>query len=185
MRTAVLLQYSVLSKSCCVSSRSLNFLFSDLDISPPSASIAMFAQGGGHSQYRTGGQSGLFSTPQQSSSFSSSYNQANSATTGAAASSSVFGGSSSTFAGPQFGGGNHGAAFGAGGQFGGSTASGHQSTGAGGAYGSPYGAGGAGVTSLQGSSGVMGGTPGTKRTYLPGYLSGGAAAQASTSLALT
>ncbi|KAG0667197.1 hypothetical protein C6P46_002609 [Rhodotorula mucilaginosa] len=104
----------------------------------------MFAQGGGHSQYRTGGQSGLFSTPQQSSSFSSSYNQANSATTGAAASSSVFGGSSSTFAGPQFGGGNHGAAFGAGGQFGGSTASGHQSTGAGGAYGSPYGAGGAG-----------------------------------------
>ncbi|GAA5956416.1 hypothetical protein JCM8115_001714 [Rhodotorula mucilaginosa] len=137
----------------------------------------MFAQGGGHSQYRTGGQSGLFSTPQRSSSFSSSYNQANSATTGAAASSSVFGGSSSTFAGPQFGGGNHGAAFGAGGQFGGSTASGHQSTGAGGAYGSPYGAGGAGVTSLQGSSGVMGGTPGTKRTYLPGYLSGGAAAQ--------
>jgi hypothetical protein len=36
------------------------------------AEIAMFAQGGGHSQYRTGGQSGLFSTPQQSSSFSSS-----------------------------------------------------------------------------------------------------------------
>lgn len=30
---------------------------------------------------------------------------------------------------------------------------------------------------MQGSSGVMGGTPGTKRTYLPGYLSGGAAAQ--------
>lgn len=147
--------------------------------SPPRAGIAMFAQGGGNSQYRTGGQSGLFSTPQQSSPFSSSYNQANSATPGAAASSSAFGGSSSTFAGPQFGGGNHGAAFGASGQFGGSTAGGHQSTGAGGAYGSPYGAGGAGATSMQGSSGVMGGTPGTKRTYLPGYLSGGAAAQAS------
>ena len=143
----------------------------------------MFAQSG---QYRTGGQSGLFSTPQQSSPFSSSYNQANSATPGAAASSSAFGGSSSTFAGPQFGGGNHGAAFGgASGQFGGGpTAGGHQSTGAGGAYGSPYGAGGAGATIMQGSSAVMGGTPGAKRTYLPGYLSGGAAAQASTSLSL-
>lgn len=171
-----------LCEELLVSSRSLNFgkISFRASTSLLPARLAMFAQSG---QYRTGGQSGLFSTPQQSSPFaqSSSYNP-NSAPPGAAASSSAFGGTGSTFAGPQFGGGNHGAAFGASGQFGGSTAGGHQSTGTGGAYGSPYGAGGAGATSMQGSSGVMGATPGTKRTYLPGYLSGGAAAQASPSL---
>ncbi|GAA5861949.1 hypothetical protein JCM3774_001363 [Rhodotorula dairenensis] len=130
----------------------------------------MFSQGGaGQSQYRSGGQSGLFSTPQQSSPFApSSYNQGAAAPAAAA--------SSSAFAGPQFGGGNHGAAFGSSGHFAGGAAGAQSATGSaggGGAFGSPYG----GATSMQGSSSGMIGTPGTKRTYLPGYLSGGAAAQ--------
>ncbi|GAA5981875.1 hypothetical protein JCM10908_004649 [Rhodotorula pacifica] len=136
----------------------------------------MFAQSSGQSQYRSGGQSGLFSTPQQSSPFAQSSSSYNNAAT-PATSSSAFGGSS-TFAGPQFGGGNHGAAFGTGAQFGGASGAGGQATGSAGgggaaAYGSPYG----GASAMQGSSGVMSGTPGAKRAYLPGYLSGGAAAQ--------
>ncbi|GAA5825670.1 hypothetical protein JCM11251_000330 [Rhodosporidiobolus azoricus] len=77
------------------------------------------------------------------------------------------------FSGPQFGGGNHGYGQGSpAGGFGGSQFG--AGGGGGGGYGSPYGAGQQGAA---GGAGV-GGTPGqAKRNYLPGYLSGGAAAQ--------
>ncbi|TNY23479.1 Nup53/35/40-type RNA recognition motif-domain-containing protein [Rhodotorula diobovata] len=125
----------------------------------------MFSQGSNNSPYRPGG----FGTPQQGGPIAQpGYG---------ASSSSAFGGFSSTpsqgnnFAGPQFGGGNHGAA----GAFGGFGSSGGPGAGSGaaGGYGSPFG----GAGGLQGSTGGGSGTPGAKRNYLPGYLSGGVGAQ--------
>ncbi|GAA6012868.1 hypothetical protein JCM10207_008360 [Rhodosporidiobolus poonsookiae] len=126
----------------------------------------MFAQGASASPFRSTGQSSAFGTPTGGS--TSPFAQQPSSSYFGGASSSGAGGN--TFAGPQFGGGNyHGGAAGYGSQFGGS--------GAGGAYGSPFGQ----QSGLQGSTGAAG-TPGfgekAKRNYLPGYLSGGAAAQA-------
>lgn len=126
----------------------------------------MFAQGSTSSPFRSSGQQGLFSTPQQPSAFGQS-----SSTTGYGGYSSTSSSTPNTFAGPQFGGGNHGAAYG--GQFGGAGA-GVGGGGAGGAgYGSPFG----GAGGMQSSTSGATGTPGAKRSYLPGYLSGGVAAQ--------
>ncbi|GAA5935565.1 hypothetical protein JCM1841_004429 [Sporobolomyces salmonicolor] len=137
----------------------------------------MFAQGSTSSPFRSGNPSQPFGTPQQSSSFSQQQ------TSSFAPSSSAYYASNSanqpTFAGPQFGGGNSqyggGSLGGSGyGQFGAGGAAG------GGAHGSPF-----GQSGMQGSTGAAaGGTPNfgevKKRNYLPGYLSGGAAAQAPT-----
>ena len=127
----------------------------------------MFSQGTTNSPYRFNG----FGTPHQGQPVAQPYN--------AASSSSAFSGYGSTaaradtFAGPQFGGGNHGAA----GGFGGFGASAGPGVGVGGGqgYGSPFG----GQGALQSSTGGAAGTPGAKRNYLPGYLSSGAAAQVS------
>ncbi|GAA5908214.1 hypothetical protein JCM8208_000347 [Rhodotorula glutinis] len=124
----------------------------------------MFSQGSTNSPYRSNG----FGTPHQGQPVAQPY--------GGAPSSSAFSGFNSTapqntFAGPQFGGGNHGAAGGFGG-FGASAGPG-PGVGAGQGYGSPFG----GQGGLQSSTGGASGTPGAKRNYLPGYLSGGAAAQ--------
>ena len=127
----------------------------------------MFSQGSTNSPYRSNG----FGTPHQGQPVAQPYN--------AASSSSAFSGYGSTaaradtFAGPQFGGGNHGAA----GGFGGFGASAGPGVGVGGGqgYGSPFG----GQGALQSSTGGAAGTPGAKRNYLPGYLSSGAAAQVS------
>lgn len=126
----------------------------------------MFAQGSTSSPFRSSGQQGLFSTPQQQTAFGQS-----SSTGGYGGYSNTSSSTPNTFAGPQFGGGNHGAAYG--GQFS-ATGAGVGGGGAGGAgYGSPFG----GAGGMQGSTGGATGTPGTKRSYLPGYLSGGVAAQ--------
>ncbi|GAA5970872.1 hypothetical protein JCM11641_004489 [Rhodosporidiobolus odoratus] len=118
----------------------------------------MFAQDSTSSPFRTSTQSNAYGTPQQSSPFAQP-----------ASSSSYFNSSThsqSTFAGPQFGGGNTpwsaNASTGYGSQFGQGGASGQQ--------GSPF-------AQSQAAAGGAG-TPGGKRNYLPGYLSGGAAAQA-------
>lgn len=147
------------------SSSSLNSL--PLHFCVPTASRSrMFAQGSTSSPFRSSGQQGLFSTPQQPSAFGQS-----SSTTGYGGYSSTSSSTPNTFAGPQFGGGNHGAAYG--GQYGGAGA-GVGAGGAGGAgYGSPFG----GAGGMQSSTGGATGTPGAKRSYLPGYLSGGVAAQ--------
>ncbi|BGP24413.1 nucleoporin Nup40 [Rhodotorula toruloides] len=127
----------------------------------------MFAQGSTSSPFRSSGQQGLFSTSQLQSSFAQS-----SSTSGYGGYSNTSSSTPNTFAGPQFGGGNHGAAYG--GHFGGAGASVGSGGGAGGAgYGSPFG----GAGGMQSSTSGARGTPGAKRSYLPGYLSGGVAAQ--------
>ncbi|GAA6051342.1 hypothetical protein JCM3770_004492 [Rhodotorula araucariae] len=126
----------------------------------------MFSQGNTNSPFRASGQPSLFGTPQQQGAFAQQPQ---------GSSSSAFGGYSSTasgtgtFVGPQFGGGNHGAA----GGYGGFGASGGPGAPGAGGYGSPFG----GAGGLQSANGGGAGTPGAKRNYLPGYLSGGAAAQ--------
>ncbi|GAA5997868.1 uncharacterized protein JCM10292_006870 [Rhodotorula paludigena] len=128
----------------------------------------MFAQSSNtNSPYRAAGQPGLFATPQTSSPFSQPQAQGSAGGFGGYNSGAS---GSNTFAGPQFGGGNHGVAPG----YGGYGASGGAAGGAGNAgYGSPFG----GQNAMQSSTGGSAGTPGAKRNYLPGYLSGGVAAQ--------
>lgn len=147
-----------------------------LKISSHSANSAMFAQGNTNSPYRSSQPSQGYGTPQQGSSFSqqqtSNFGQSSSGQYNSNANSQA------SFSGPQFGGGNS--------QFGGGSAgngygsqfgSGGNPQQQGGAYGSPF-----AQHGMQNSMGApSNGTPNfgeaKKRNYLPGYLSGGAAAQ--------
>ncbi|GAA5875537.1 hypothetical protein JCM8547_007576 [Rhodosporidiobolus lusitaniae] len=114
----------------------------------------MFSQGSAASPFRTTGHSQSYGTPQSASPFAQPQSSSSYFTSSTASSQPQ-----NTFSGPQFGGGNS--------HYGGSPA-----------YGGQFGAGGgAQGAGLQGSVGGQG-TPGAKRNYLPGYLSGGAAAQA-------
>lgn len=133
----------------------------------------MFAQGNTKSPYRSSQPSQSYDTPQGASSFSqqqaSNFAQPPSGPYNSSANTQ------SSFSGPQFGGGNsqYGAGNGYGSQFG----SGANSQQQGGAYSSPF-----AQHTMHNSIGAgSNGTPNfgeaKKRNYLPGYLSGGQAAQ--------
>jgi len=135
----------------------------------------MFSQANTNSPYRSSQPSQGYGTPQGNSGFVSQQQTSNFGQS----SSGMYNSSSHNqggFSGPQFGGGNSQY----GGAGGGSNAFGNQfGQQQGGAYGSPF-----AQNSMQnsmgaGSSGTPGFGEGKKRNYLPGYLSGGAAAQVS------
>ncbi|GAA5884638.1 hypothetical protein JCM16303_003694 [Sporobolomyces ruberrimus] len=136
----------------------------------------MFAQNNTNSPYRPNQTSQGYGTPQGSSSFpqqqTSNYGQSSSGLFQSTANNQ--GG----FSGPQFGGGNSqyggagGGSNGYGSQFASST---HGPPG--GAYGSPFAQNNMQNSNAPGSSGTPGFGESKKRNYLPGYLSGGAAAQ--------
>ncbi|GAA5928645.1 uncharacterized protein JCM15063_003929 [Sporobolomyces koalae] len=136
----------------------------------------MFAQNNTNSPYRSSQPSQGFGTPQGSSFAQQTLHQQ--APFGQSTYPNASHGGHSGFAGPQFGGGNSHFAAGGAGASGYGSQFGSGSTGPTGAgYGSPF-----AQNSMQGS--MNQGHPGTpnfgegkKRNYLPGYLSGGAAAQ--------
>ncbi|GAA5963080.1 hypothetical protein JCM3765_001761 [Sporobolomyces pararoseus] len=136
----------------------------------------MFSQANTNSPYRSSQPSQGFGTPQGSSAFSQQQtSNFNGSTSGMYNSASHNQGG---FSGPQFGGGNSpyggngGGSSGFGNQFG----SGGNGP-SGGAYGSPFSQNNMQNSMGAGSSGTPGFGEGKKRNYLPGYLSGGAAAQ--------
>ncbi|GAA5911506.1 uncharacterized protein JCM6883_005780 [Sporobolomyces salmoneus] len=134
----------------------------------------MFSQANTNSPYRSSQPSQGYGTPQGSASFSQQ--QTSSGLYHSASHQQNQGG----FSGPQFGGGN--SQFGGSGGGGGSNGFGNQfgaggNAGSGAGYGSPFGQNNMQNSVGGGSSGTPGFGEGKKRNYLPGYLSGGAAAQ--------